>query len=326
MSTITRKKMQFIYDPAVLEHDTGNYPENRKRIEAFESLPVCDVPDGEQFLELVHDKKYIEYIKDKAAKGEPLDDDTVLSKGSYKAACKAVGAAVLAAHSGNFALIRPPGHHAFRSKGSGFCLFNNMAIATQYLVNKGKKVVIIDFDGHHGDGTADVFYNSNQVLFISIHQFPAFPHHSGWYNEFGKDEGLGYTINVPLPPKSADDIFWDAVDSVIPYIKKFAPDAVGISAGFDAHQNDPLLDLGLSVMSYYKFGKLMNEEFDHVFAVLEGGYNPQILRQGVYNFLSGYMGLNPAFTEKETISPLGTHFEYELRINSLLTELREYWK
>jgi acetoin utilization deacetylase AcuC-like enzyme len=320
------KKMNFIYDPKVLEHDTGNYPENRKRIEAFGALPVCDVPDGEPFLSLVHDENYIQTIKDKCARGEAIDEDTVVSSGSFRASCQAAGAAVLAAKTGDFALVRPPGHHAFRAKGSGFCLFNNIAIAAQYLVNEGKKVVIFDFDGHHGDGTANIFYDSDQVLFISIHQFPAFPYHSGWLNEIGEGKGKGYTINVPLPPQSADDIFWDAVDSILPYIEKFQPDAIGLSAGFDAHQNDPLLDLGLSVMSYYKLGKLFSERFDNVFAVLEGGYNVDILTQGVYNFLAGYMGLKPAYTEKETASPLGAHFDYELRLNGLFAEIDKYWK
>lgn len=323
---MTTKRMKFIYTPSVLEHDTGHHPENKKRIEAFGALPVCDVPDGEQYLELVHDKNYIDRIKEQCIKGEALDEDTVLSSGSYNASCQAVGAAVLAAETGNFALIRPPGHHSFRDKGTGFCLFNNIAIATQHLVNQGKKVAILDFDGHHGDGTADIFYDTDQVLFISLHQFPAFPHHSGWLNEIGKDKGKGYTINVPLPAKSADDVFWDAIESVIPYIEKFKPDVIGLSAGFDAHQNDPLLDLGLSVMSYYKLGKLFSEKFDNVFAVLEGGYNTDILTQGVYNFLAGYMNLNPAYKEKETASPLGTHFEYELRLNALFSEVDKYWQ
>jgi acetoin utilization deacetylase AcuC-like enzyme len=165
--------------------------------------------------------------------------------------------------------------------------------------------VIFDFDGHHGDGTANIFYDTDQVLFISSHQFPAFPHHSGWLNEIGEGKGKGYTINVPLPAKSADDVFWDAVDSILRYIEKFKSDAIGLSAGFDAHQNDPLLDLSLSVMSYYKLGKLFSERFDNVFAVLEGGHDVNILTQGVYNFLSGYMGLKPAYTEKRNRFAIG---------------------
>lgn len=325
-TNVKSKRMQFISDPAVLLHDTGFYPENRKRIEAFGDLPQVEIPDGEPFLELVHDKDYIEEVRRKCENSEPLDDDTVVSPASFRASCQAVGATVLAAETNNFALIRPPGHHSFRAKGSGFCLFNNIAVATQKLLNEGKRVAIFDFDGHHGDGTADIFYDTDQVLFISIHQFPAFPHHSGWYNEIGEGKGKGYTINIPLPPKSADDIFLDAIDTATRYIDKFKPDVIGLSAGFDAHQNDPLLDLQLSVMSYYKLGKLFGERYDDVFAVLEGGYNVDILTQGVYNFLAGYMGLNPAYKEKETSSPLGTHFEYELRSNSLIGVLKKYWE
>ena len=207
--------MRLLFNKISLQHDTGMHPENRKRLEAFSDLKEIPITDGTPFLELVHDKKYIERVKNAYPVLSHLDPDTVVSQGSYSAAVAAVGATILASESNDFALVRPPGHHAYPDRASGFCLFNNIAIATQKLVNEGKRVLLFDFDGHLGDGTSHIFYDTDQVLYWSIHQYPAFPGH-GFVNEIGHGKGKGFTINVPLPPDSGDDIFMNAVDSFMP--------------------------------------------------------------------------------------------------------------
>jgi acetoin utilization deacetylase AcuC-like enzyme len=196
--------MEILYNSIFLEHDTGMHPENRKRLEACGDLPETTIENGEKYLTLVHTQDYIDRVKEACKEGLHLDADTVTSRRSYEAAVYAVGATVMASRTNDFALVRPPGHHAYPSRSSGFCIFNNIAIATQKLVSEGKKVLILDFDAHLGDGTVHFFYNSNQVLYCSLHQVPAFPG-GGTADEIGEGEGKGYTVNVPLPPEAVGE-------------------------------------------------------------------------------------------------------------------------
>ena len=279
--------MKLIYNPLVLQHETGaHHPENPGRLSFFTDLPAVEIPEGEAYIGLVHLPSYIERIKDLSQLGGHLDLDTTCSKGSFTAATAAVGATILAAETNGFALVRPPGHHAFIARASGFCIFNNIAIACKHLVNQGKRVFVLDFDGHYGDGTATYFYNSNQVLFLSLHQFPGFPW-EGSFDEIGSQDGRGYTINVTLPPGSGDDLFLRALDRLLPAAVEFNPDVVAISAGFDGHWSDPLLHLRLSLHLYYRIGEIIGSLFPAVFATLEGGYKPEIVYKGVHNFTAG---------------------------------------
>lgn len=190
--------MKILYHPAVLGHETGDHPESMARMSHFTDLEeLHEVPDGEPYMSLVHPQSYIDLIKHHAETGKPLDGDTQASVLSFRAAAAAVGITMMAMEQGDFALIRPPGHHAFADEAHGFCLFNNIAIAAQKAVNEGKKVLILDFDGHLGDGTMDIFYESDQVLFWSLHQYPAYPG-NGYANEIGEGKGKYYTMNVPL--------------------------------------------------------------------------------------------------------------------------------
>ena len=174
----------------------------------------------------------------------------------------------------------------------GFALFNNIAIATRYLTNQGKRVCILDIDGHLGDGTSSIFYQDPNVLFCSLHQYPAFPG-TGWVDEIGSGPGKGYTINIPLPAGSGDDIFWKGLDYILPIVRTFEPDIVAVSAGFDAHQADPLLQLGLSLDCYYQCGSWLKHNFKEVFAVLEGGYNLDVLPKAILQFVDGFNNKQP---------------------------------
>jgi acetoin utilization deacetylase AcuC-like enzyme len=317
--------MKLIYNSVFLGHDTGMHPESHKRLEAFENLQETEVPDGSPWLELVHTPKYIEQVKSACLVSGNLDRDTTTSPGTLEAALRAVGATVMASENNDFALVRPPGHHAYAGRASGFCLFNNVAIASQKLANEGKKVFLFDFDGHLGDGTAHIFEESDQVLYCSIHQFPAFPGH-GWTDEIGKGKGKGFTMNVPLPPNSGDDIFMDAVTTSLQVMEQFKPDVIAVSAGFDAHLYDLLLDLRVSEGSFFKIGQMLRERSDCIFATLEGGYNVEILPKCVNNFLAGINGEKIPFPSSDTTSFRSVWEEYELRINGVMGALRHYWK
>lgn len=316
--------MDLINNKVFLEHDTGMHPENKKRLISFGELKEKKVSDGSDFLTLIHSNKYIEIVKKACSRSFPLDNDTLTSPGTYESALRAVGASIDASENGDFAIVRPPGHHAYPDYGSGFCLFNNIAIATQKLVNEGKRVLIFDFDGHFGDGTSNVFYKSWDVLYWSIHQYPAFPN-QGFVNEIGEGEGKGFNINVPLPPGSGDDIFMHAFNSILSIAKQFNPDVVAISAGFDAHKYDPILNLMLTKNSYYSIGKVLGENFIHLFATLEGGYNIEELPDCIYSFIDGVNGKEHQYKEEYSSSHSSIWNEYERRLSDLFIYLKPYW-
>ena len=316
--------MKLLYNPIFLEHHTGMHPESHRRLQAF-NLPYCNTSlDGSPYLGLVHGSDYINQVKDACRFAAHLDQDTVTSAGSYEAAVYAVGATLEAAQQGDFALVRPPGHHAYPNKASGFCLFNNIAIASQHLAREGKRVLIFDFDGHLGDGTSHIFYDSDRVMYWSLHQYPACPGH-GFVNEIGEGKGEGFTLHVPLPPGSGDDVFWRAIASYLPIAQAFNPDIVAISAGFDGHQFDLLLDLRLTLGTYYKLGVLIRKHFKSFFATLEGGYNTQYLPAAVYNFMDGVNGQALRFEERETESDFRVWQTFDIHLNSGLSSLSKYW-
>jgi len=308
--------MKLLYNKIFLEHDTGMHPENRKRLESLGNLKETEIENGEKYLELIHTKDHITKVKQACKLEQPLDPDTITSKNSYQAAISAVGANIMASETNDFALVRPPGHHAYPDHASGFCLFNNIAIATKNLVNKGKKVFILDFDGHCGDGTEKIFYNSDQVLYISLHQFPAYPG-IGNVDEIGEGKGKGYTINIPLPPGSGDDIYLDAINRIMPMAEQFNPDIVAVSAGFDAHKDDPLLNLNLTTNTYHEIGKTLSSKFENIFATLEGGYNTNVLPKCIHNFIDGINKKEIKFKEQPTTSQEEVTNEYRSRIKKL---------
>ncbi len=275
--------MKLLFNKIFLDHNVDSPFEGKYRLEGFSGLETTDA-DGEKYLKLVHSEEYIAKIRD-ACENKKTIAEIELNPLSYKAACQAVGLSVKAAENGDFAVIRPPGHHAHRDKASGFCLFNNIAIATQVLVNQGKRVFIFDIDGHHGDGTQSIFYDNKQVFFCSIHQQNTYPF-TGTFMEIGSGDGFGCTLNIPIPEKSGEKDFLKAVDKAIGVALKFKPDVIAVSAGFDGYRKDRLLGLNFSLHSYYECGYKLRKTFKNVFAVLEGGYHAD-LKECVDMFVEG---------------------------------------
>ncbi len=319
--------MKLFSHPAFLQHDTGAHPENRSRLDAFPKVAYEDLSDEVlSFVMTVHQKDYVQKVRETGkVHNSRLDQDTIVGPGSYQAALLGVSASMLAAERQDFALARPPGHHAYPNRASGFCLFNNIAIAVENARKNGKKVMIIDFDGHLGDGTSHIFYHTSEVLFFSLHQYPAFPG-TGQCHEMGEGKGRGYTINIPLPPGSGDDIFMHALHAYLPVVEQFAPDLIAISAGFDGHLLDPLLQLGLSYGSFYQVGKLIASFSLPAFAVLEGGYNTEVLPKCVYCFLAGINSEDLPYEEAATTSNRSTWEVYEHTLHQGLGLLSPYWK
>ena len=296
----------FLSHRSSYEHDTGVHPEQIRRIEAIDALLEQDgwlgyervsSPEVQRDeLLRVHPAAYVEQVAAAAAAGGgQLDADTVLSAGSYRAAVHAVGGAVelvrrlVEGGSGavGFSAHRPPGHHALRERAMGFCLFNNIAVAARYALDSLglERVLILDWDVHHGNGTNDIFWATDQVLFISIHQSPLYPG-SGAASELGDGAGLGYTVNLPVPPGSGDETFVSLVrDVALPLARRYEPQLVLVSAGYDAHAQDPLADCTVSDSGFSEMTSLVVALGAAVGApvgcVLEGGYDVDTLARCV---------------------------------------------
>jgi acetoin utilization deacetylase AcuC-like enzyme len=244
-----------------LGHDTGGHPERAERIVAIERAlsardwlgfdRVTSPEVSRDVLQLVHSAGYVNSIELIAARGGgQLDADTVISEGSFVAALHAAGGAVEmvgrliegGAGAIGFSAHRPPGHHALAARAMGFCLFNSIAVAASYATSRLglERVMIVDWDVHHGNGTSDTFWETDEVLFVSIHQWPLYPG-SGRPSEVGSGSGRGYTVNLPVPPGTGDDEYLSLIhDTVIPLARLYRPQLLLVSAGYDAHRDDPL--------------------------------------------------------------------------------------
>ena len=250
-------------------------------------------------LEAVHASRYLDSIKELSARGGGyLDFDTALSSDSWEAATLAAGAAIGAVESAlegtaAFTIARPPGHHAGRDYGMGFCLINNAAVAAEYARSRGlDRVAILDWDVHHGNGTQDIFYGSEEVLYLSAHQSPFYPG-TGDAREVGEGRGEGFTANVPLPGRSGEDLYAEAFASLfIPILREFRPGLILVSAGYDAHADDLLGGMRLTADSFGRFASALAAVAREVGAappafLLEGGYNLNALTDSVAATIKG---------------------------------------
>jgi acetoin utilization deacetylase AcuC-like enzyme len=304
----------YLHHPSSLEHDTGGHPERADRILAIErELEARDwlgyhrreAPRVDRsVLAAVHPPGYIDAIERISAEGGGmLDLDTVASIGSFEAALHAAGGAVLAvdalldgAAGPAFCALRPPGHHAEAARAMGFCLFNNVAVAARHALDAHglERVLVLDWDVHHGNGTNDIFYASDEVLYASIHQSPLYPG-TGALNDSGAGEGEGYTVNLPVPPGSGHDEWLALVQQVVvPIAHAYEPRFVFVSAGFDAHRDDPLASCTLTEASYAAMTACVRTLAAQVRApvaiVLEGGYDLGALARSVAATMAAALG------------------------------------
>jgi len=300
-------KVGLVYDPIYLEHDTGDHVENAVRLEKTLELleksgvkqqlvEVAPEPASVEDLLSVHSSEHIARIEDVAKSGGGwLDADTVVSTGSYQAALYAAGGVLKATEAvmngkvdSAFALVRPPGHHATRREAMGFCLFNNIAIAARQSIRKHdlNRVLIVDFDVHHGNGTQDTFYSDPRVLYFSVHQHPLYPG-TGKVGEVGLGEGQDTIVNVPLPPWCGDDQYLQVFQQIlIPAARRFKPEIIMVSAGYDAHWADEISLMQVTISGFSQMASILKHLASElcqgrlVFA-LEGGYHISALAYSV---------------------------------------------
>ena len=325
------KKIALLYDPAVLEHQPPEgHPERPARVKAVMDLlehtgtlerlarPAV-TPASRAQLERVHTPAYLDFVERVVSEGGGYLDagDTVASAGSWAAATAAAGAsigAVDAVMTGGmnaaFAVVRPPGHHAPPDRAMGFCILNNAAIATAHAIAEHglSRVLLVDFDVHHGNGTQDCFYDSPDVLYFSTHQSPAYPF-TGAIEETGDGAGAGYTVNVPLPPDVGEAGFLQAFETILrPLARRYQPEMVIVSAGYDAHWRNSRYVQGirehLTVRGLAALSQSLQEIAGaycpgRLVGILEGGYDLEALAYGVLGTVRVWLG------ETEIEDPLG---------------------
>ena len=299
----------FVYHETFLHHETGpGHPERPDRLRSitshlaergiWERVQHLTVNQAlEEWVLKVHSKQHLDFVKSACQNGVTVLDqgDTHICRESFDAAMLAVGGvlagvdAVMLGHLKNvFCAVRPPGHHAESNTVMGFCLFNHVAIAARYAqaAHGVGRVAIIDWDVHHGNGTQEIFYSNKSVFYVSLHQFPFYPG-TGGGSERGADEGLDYTLNIPMNAGSGEKEYLDAfTKEILPALDSFHPELIIISAGFDAHKDDPLANINLTEESFSKLTRMLRESADknsegRIVSVLEGGYNLTALARSV---------------------------------------------
>lgn len=336
-------KVGYVYSPLYLKHSAAGHPEAPQRLEAIlevwqdtrllEGLVALEpTPASDEQLLRVHSRKHLSTLEYADRRGGlQLDGDTYMSEHSRAAAYLAAGGALNAVDAvmtgivdASFSLARPPGHHATRDLAMGFCLLNNVAVAAQYAVDRYhlERVLIMDFDVHHGNGTQDIFYASPNVYYFSTHRYPFYPG-SGHWRDMGAEEGRGFTFNVPLPHSVGNQQFARIFDDLLyPAMRHYQPQLVLVSAGYDAHWADPLGALTLLDATGYHYLSQVLYSIAREFAegrivfLLEGGYNFDALAWSSYATVEALFGrpftddpVGPAPREEHDISDLIEHLQ-----------------
>ncbi len=323
-----------------LAHDTGHYhPERPDRVIAVQrgvedsGLEVIRIesPRAQRSeLALVHDPSYIEMVETLASDGGgALDIDTFISRDSWEAALTAAGGlkAVVEevqarSDALGLAITRPPGHHALRDRGMGFCVFNNVAIAAAYLRAEGNRVAIVDWDVHHGNGTQSILADDPGVLYASIHQSPYYPF-EGTVEDINSGEAKGTTVNIPVPAGTAGGEYRRAWgELIVPVVSQFEPDWVLVSAGFDAHILDPLADLALVADDYAWLANrlAMVVPANRIVMAFEGGYSLEGIEDSTAAALRGFAGIEEP-NDDENASPEAA----KIAIDKAAEAIAEYW-
>lgn len=339
------KTVGYAYSPEFLKHDWPRHPENARRLASIMNvlekkgcLAECRKLDFDVLapgdLLSVHESDYITRLATLCEQGyDALNPDTYLTRDSYRVASLAAGAGVAVVKAvlhqevdSAFALIRPPGHHAFADHGEGFCLLNNVALAARHAIDRErlKRVTIIDWDVHHGNGTNDIFYKDPRVQFISTHQFPLYPG-TGLIGEIGDGEARGTNVNVPMPPGAGDEAYERVFDEVIiPAVQRYRPELILISAGYDAHWREHLSGVQTKV-TLHGFASLTHRVMSlagelcggKLGVLLEGGYDTEVLAFGVLNTLNIMRGMD------EIHDPTGDWTGTETDVEPLIRQLKK---
>jgi len=337
------RKTAIVYDPFNLRHTLDGHPENFRRLDGTWKLLQADgilqdlmrVPSTPAPLDAVlrvHTAQYVERLHAIAARGGGrIDSDTYVNADSYQAALLAAGGLlnvtdmVLQGQADNgFALIRPPGHHALEQRGMGFCLLANVAIAARWAQDHHgvDRVLIVDFDVHHGNGTQDIFYHDPSVLFFSTHQYPYYPG-TGAADEAGSEFAYGTTVNVPFPTTVGDEGYITAMRRILaPLARDFRPEVIFLSAGYDAHWLDPLAGMNLSIEGYVQMVEEIMALADELcggklICVLEGGYHLDVLAHSILSTLRTLSGSSAGISD-----PFGKAHGGERNVAVLLDRLQ----